>query len=1298
MSASSWRPSSAIVDALRTTLDGAPDSRPLASILLVDDLPANLLTLEAILQPLGQRTVRANSGQEALALLSEGDFAVVVLDIMMPGIDGFGTADRIRAQVRGKEIPIIFVTAGDTPELDGYARGAVDFLRKPLDAEVVRAKVAMFVELYRAREQIRMQAARLAAQERTAQAHTAALLNASLDAVIGMDLSGLVTEFNGAAEAMFGRRREDTVGRSMAELLIPPRLREAHQRGLARHLATGERRALDRRIEVTAMRADGSEFPIELAIRRVATDGLPTFLGYARDLSERHAAERERTALLARAQAGEEQFRTLANTMPLLAWYADPDGSIRWYNSRWHEYTGMPVDQQDDWPWQRVHDPADLPRIVAKWQGALATGEPWEDQFRLRRRDGVFRWFLSRAVPLLDAHGRTLRWFGTNVDIDDRKQTEAALERARRETEAILAAAGDGIYGVDNEGRTTFVNPAAAQLLGRSAEELRGQIAHDLVHHTRRDGTPYPREECPISRAGRDGVVLRRDDEVFWRKDGGSFPIEYASTPIRDVDGLSGAVVVFRDITERDRADRARAFLAQASEAFASSLDYEATLQTVVALAVPQVADWCAVEIVGSNPGDRVTRAVGHVDPSKIALAEELRRRYPPDPDAPSGVAHVLRTGRSELHEDISPATLERVARDSEHLRILNELGLRSAIVVPITSHDRTLGAITFIAAESGRRYGPSDLATAEDLARRAAIAIENARLYRATQLAESRNRFLAEATETLASSLDYTVTLERVARLAVPMVAESAAVYRLEASGVIRLIALAAKDPAWEEMGRELDGLLPLRIEQQDRTLPRVVLTGRAEMLPDLSDALRETWSPTSRAEVLVRQLAIRSYMVVPLVVRGSVIGAIALTSSASGRRFESDDLALAGELARRAGLAVENAQLYRDAQDANRLKDEFLATVSHELRTPLTAILGWLHLLRTGRPAQVARAIDTIERNALAQARIVDDVLDVSRIITGKLRLEIEPVNLADVLRSAVDTVRPAAEAKEIALITTLHPAAAETAGDSARLQQIAWNLLSNAIKFTPHGGRIEVRLEREGSDARVRVSDTGQGIRPDFLPHVFERFRQGDSSSTRTHGGLGLGLAIVRHLVELHGGSVTAESGGEGCGATFTITLPLIRASASATPDPSAATSVGGSLRLEGVRVLVVDDDADARDFTSALLEQHGAQVTSSPSARAARDLLEHTTPDVLVSDIGMPGEDGFALIGEVRALGAIRGFWIPAIALTAYAQAEDRNQALSAGYQVHLAKPVDPAALIASVAELVAIAAAYRSTRS
>jgi PAS domain S-box-containing protein len=852
----------------------APDA---ASILIVDDHPANLLVLEAVLGSLGQRIVRAASGEEAISRLREQEFAVVLLDVMMPGMDGLGTADLLRALDHGRHVPIIFMTAGDTPALAGYAHGAVDFLRKPIDRDVVRSKVAVFVELFRARDQIRRQAAHLEAQERRAEARTGALLNASLDAIVGMDHVGQITEFNRAAEAMFGRRREEVIGAALADVLIPAQHREQHRRGLAAYLATGESRVLDRRIEVAALRADGTEFPIELAVRRVAADGPPTFLAYADDL------------------------------------------------------------------------------------------------------------------------------------------------------------------------------------------------------------------------------------------------------------------------TERKRAEGARAFLARASEAFAASLDYEVTLENVVRLAVPHIADWCAVDMVGADPRQIERLALAHVDPAKVAFAEELRRRYPPDPDAKHGVAQVLRTGRSELYDEIPDGLLERAARDAEHLRILQQVGLRSVMIVPIATRGRTLGAITFIAAESSRRYSPADLVTAEELARRAAMAIENARLYRATLVAEERNRFLAEATAALGASLDYATTLERVVRLAVPRVADLAAIYRLEADGVIRLVALAGREAEQEARARELDALLPLRIEEQ-RLLPRVVRSGRAEMLAEVPDPLRESWSPSSRASELVRQLAMRSYMVVPLVVRGHVFGALALTTSTSERRFEAEDLALAEELARRAGLAVENAQLYREAQNANRLKDEFLATVSHELRTPLTAILGWIHVLRNDRPEQVARAVDTIERNAHAQARIVEDLLDVSRIVTGKLRLQLESVDLAEVVQAAVDTVKPMAEAKGIELSTSLDAAVPHIAGDSARLQQVAWNLLSNAIKFTPRGGRVEVRLEPQLSNVRLCISDTGDGIRADFLPYVFERFRQADSAATRAYGGLGLGLAIVRHLVELHGGHVSAESQGEGRGSSFTLLLPL------------------------------------------------------------------------------------------------------------------------------------------------------------
>jgi PAS domain S-box-containing protein len=388
-------------------------------------------------------------------------------------------------------------------------------------------------------------------------------------------------------------------------------------------------------------------------------------------------------------------------------------------------------------------------------------------------------------------------------------------------------------------------------------------------------------------------------------------------------------------------------------------------------------------------------------------------------------------------------------------------------------------------------------------------------------------------------------------------------------------------------------------------------------------------------------------------------------------------------------------------ELEQANRVKDEFLATLSHELRTPLTAMLGWSRMLRSGQldEAGRARAVQVIERNAEAQAKLIEDLLDVSRIITGKLRMEVQPVVLAPVVETAVNGLRPAAEAKRLRLDSSLDPAAGPVTGDPARLQQVVTNLLSNAIKFTPEGGRVEVRLERAGGRARIVVSDTGVGISPEALPHVFERFHQADSSNTRAHGGLGLGLAIVRHLVESQGGSVSAQSPGEGLGAVFTVELPLTAAPGTQPPrgrpelfseQARSTTNEGGMFgapgALEGVRVLLVEDERDTREFLKTILEGCGAAVTEAASAAEALAALEHARPDVLVSDIGMPGENGYELIKRVRALPAERGGRVPAVALTAYAGPKDRRRALLAGFHTHLAKPVEPDELLAVLASL------------
>lgn len=383
-------------------------------------------------------------------------------------------------------------------------------------------------------------------------------------------------------------------------------------------------------------------------------------------------------------------------------------------------------------------------------------------------------------------------------------------------------------------------------------------------------------------------------------------------------------------------------------------------------------------------------------------------------------------------------------------------------------------------------------------------------------------------------------------------------------------------------------------------------------------------------------------------------------------------------------------------ELREANRIKDEFLAVMSHELRTPLNSILGWAQLVRSGaldEPTST-RALQTIERNTKMLAQLIDDLLDVSRIMSGKLLLDVRPIELGPVIEAALDAVRPATDAKNIRLEASLDPAVGAVSGDPNRLQQVVWNLLSNAIKFTPNHGRVEVRLWQAGSNACITVADNGEGIHKEFLPYVFDRFRQADSTFARKHGGLGLGLAIVRHLVEMHGGSVRVDSQGKGKGSTFTASFPLVAADWNGMDfqrDVNGPEPPSEELQeLAGVSVMIVDDERDARDVLAAMLELRGAEVIAASSAAEAVKALSCATngsrPDVLVSDIGMPGEDGFDLISRVRAMGPERGGDIPAIALTAYARPEDRARVLAAGFQRHVAKPVEPSRLALAVASL------------
>ena len=471
---------------------------------------------------------------------------------------------------------------------------------------------------------------------------------------------------------------------------------------------------------------------------------------------------------------------------------------------------------------------------------------------------------------------------------------------------------------------------------------------------------------------------------------------------------------------------------------------------------------------------------------------------------------------------------------------------------------------------------------------------------------------------------------------------------------------------------------------------------TFRGEAAVRIDDVRKDArYGPDSPPRgVLAGHLPVTSYLAVPVVSRaGDVLGGLFFGHEAAGVFGEREERLVVG-LAAQAAVAMDNARLYRQAQEANRMKDEFLATLSHELRTPMNAILGWAQLLREGKldAATTARAVQTIDRNARVQTQLISDILDVSRLVSGKLRLDIRPVELVRAVEAALDTVRPAAQARNIDLQTALDAGTGLVSGDVDRLQQVVWNLLSNAIKFTSPGGHIRVAVDRLESHVQLTVQDSGIGIDRDLLPHVFERFRQGDSSSTRPHGGLGLGLALVRDLVELHGGTVRAASAGRDQGSIFTVKLPVMGAVRPpapqlrlATPENAAMAALAGSLR--GVNVLLVDDEADARDLFKAVLEGSGARVTAVGSGAEAFSSFTTSPPDVVVSDIEMPEENGYDLIRRLRGLPAERGGGIPAAALTAYAGAEDRMRALRAGFQHHVSKPVQPAELVAVVASLV-----------
>jgi signal transduction histidine kinase/ActR/RegA family two-component response regulator len=558
----------------------------------------------------------------------------------------------------------------------------------------------------------------------------------------------------------------------------------------------------------------------------------------------------------------------------------------------------------------------------------------------------------------------------------------------------------------------------------------------------------------------------------------------------------------------------------------------------------------------------------------------------------------------------------------------------------------------------------------------------------------EGRMAFLANVSALLGAALPHERALPRLTRLAVPELGDLCAIDLVQEDGTLARVAGTHVDAAKEALVSEVHirhGFNPA----SPVGVPAAVRARRVLLVARVTDADLMAEAQNADQLRILQRLGLRSWLIVPLIGRERVLGAISFAITEASRRYDRADQGLAEAVARQAAAAIEDARLRHDAEaarsaaeSANRAKDEFLATLSHELRNPLNAMLGWARLLESGKldEEQARRALQIILRNVDAQVRLVDDLLDMSSVISGRMRLTLQVVDLRDVIEEVLDSVRPGAAAKGLRLHALLESPGAPINGDPDRLRQVVWNLLSNAVKFTPRGGRVEVKAQRVRSHAEIVVADTGQGIHADLLPYVFDRLRQGDSTTTRTHGGTGIGLALVRHLVELHGGSVFAESAGEGQGATFVVKLPLLVAEVREHPIAPQETSLPGAVSLAGVRVLVLDDDPAAVDMVVAMLVQSGAAARGSGSVASALRTVAQWRPDVLISDIEMPGEDGYTLIRKVRALSPDAGGKTPAVALTAFSRPEDRIRSFRAGFSIHLSKPVDPDELIAVIANL------------
>ncbi len=1104
-----------------------------------------------------------------------------------------------------------------------------------------------------------------------------ALAETAQDVILTLDDRWTILFANPATLPVFGYAPEAVIGRT-AEWLMP----KAMLAYTMVRAETPDSKGL--RVEVVEQRADQSNVRLEIITSQFEQDGVQLFTWFIRDITERYRIEQQLTET-------EALYRNIADTAAEVIVTVNAAGQIQFTNPATQRVFG--------------YEPSALigQNLTALLPQIVQPGENDTQLLQLDARESIGRHQDGHEIQLeisFSEFGRDGQRFYTGIlhDVTERKQVEAALRLNQRALEASVAPIFI-VNALQPELPLTYVNPAFERVTGYSHEEALGREC--LFLQGADSYQPALAELREALTAGCAASALLRN----YRKDGGLFYNELTLSPVLDEAGkLTHFVGFMHDVTERISADAA---LAQVNAQQAASVARQATVRLQLSHAL-------------SEPGDTLVQMLHRscaalIEPLDAALVRvwllndnhnlgDVLKLH-----ASAGVSDALDGAQQYLSltnsasGQISAVGQIMITREAFLSNEITEspFGEGSQVFpafvgAPLLSGGRALGVVGVYAKQPLEADALNTLSSVADAI---AVGVERKRSeqerMRAQQREAARNNHHTALRFEVSSALnDAEATLKQILQRCADSIVE-----HLDAS-VVRLW-LVNREGHTLTLQAKAGALAGALNTQQTVALGQNEIGAIAQnRRPHLSNDVANDEGIFDRAWAQSEKL--NSFAGYPLLASDDrLIGVLGMFARPS---LEQETLHALSSVATTLVLGIERKrgederiallereqQARREAEDASRLKDDFLAMVSHELRAPLTAILGWAQMLRSGtlEKASAEKALLTIERNAKSQAHLVGDLLDASRLATGKLRLDKRPLELMQLIEGAIDAVRPSVEAKQLRMQIVMEPWVGPFEGDPERMKQIVWNLLSNAVKFTPPNGLIEVRLERLDNKALLIISDTGQGIEPEFLPFVFDRFRQADSSTKRQQGGLGLGLSIVKHLVEMHGGAIYAYSGGKGQGADFMITLPLSEAaegqSATAMFESGtlAINKPAGSLRE--ARILVVDDERDTREILSVMLSRYGAEVRMAGSVAEGFEMFQAWRPDLLVSDIGMPIADGYVMIGNVRSLSAEAGGQTPCIALTAFASSHDRAHAMEAGFNVHLSKPVEPVELARVVA--------------